>query len=36
MEIKPDFAEVYDNLGITLYDLGCLSDAVASFRHALD
>jgi predicted O-linked N-acetylglucosamine transferase (SPINDLY family) len=36
LEIKPDFAEVHSNLGVTLYDLGQLADAMVSYRRALE
>ncbi len=36
LEIKPDFAEVYNNLGLTLSDLGRKDEAVAAFRKAIE
>ena len=36
LAIKPNFAEVHNNLGIALQDLGKLEDALASYHKALD
>lgn len=36
LEIRPDFAEAYNNLGLVLSDLGKRDEAVASFRKAID
>ena len=35
LNIKPDFAEAHNNLGIVLRELGRLDDAVASYEKAL-
>ena len=35
LDIKPDFAEAHNNLGIVLQDLGKLDEAVASYLKAL-
>ena len=36
IEIKPDFAEAYINLGIILKNLGKLQEAVLSYRKAIE
>jgi len=36
IEIKPDFAEAYSNLGSILKDLGKLKDAEVSTRKAIE
>ena len=35
IQIKPDYAETHNNLGITLQYLGQLEEALASYREAL-
>ena len=35
LKIKPDYADAYNNLGITLNELGRLEEAEASFTHAI-
>jgi tetratricopeptide (TPR) repeat protein len=36
LDIRPDFAEACNNLGLTLSDLGKKDEAVASFRQAIE
>ena len=36
LDIKPDYAEAYNNLGSALRNLGRLDDAVANYHKALD
>ena len=36
LELKPDFAEAHNNLGIALSDQGKLDEAVACYRRALE
>ncbi len=36
IEIRPDFAEAYNNLGLTLSDLGRKEEAVAAFKKAIE
>ena len=33
--LKPDYAEAYSNLGITLHELGRLDEAEASYLQAI-
>jgi len=36
LDIKPDYAEAHNNLGVALRDLGELDEAVATYRRALE
>lgn len=36
LDIRPDFAEVFNNLGLTLSDLGKREEAVEAFKKAID
>ena len=36
LDIRPDFAEAYNNLGLTLSDLGKKEEAVEAFKKAID
>ena len=36
MELKPDFAEAHNNLGVALKDQGKLNEAIACCRRALE
>ncbi len=36
LDIRPDFAEAFNNLGLTLSDLGKKDEAVAAFRKAIE
>ena len=36
LELKPDFAEAHNNLGVALQDQGQLDEAVACYRRALE
>ena len=36
LQIKPDFVEAHNNLGITLVDLGRLDEAEVSYRRAIE
>ncbi|MDQ7798965.1 MAG: tetratricopeptide repeat protein [Candidatus Edwardsbacteria bacterium] len=36
LDIRPDFAEAYNNLGLTLSDLGKKEEAVEAFKRAID
>jgi tetratricopeptide (TPR) repeat protein len=36
IELKPDFAQAHNNLGVSLQDQGKLEDAVACYRRALE
>ena len=36
LELKPDYAEAYNNLGIVLKEQGKLDEAIACFRRALE
>ncbi|MBU1356921.1 MAG: tetratricopeptide repeat protein [Candidatus Edwardsbacteria bacterium] len=36
LDIRPDFAEAYNNLGLTMSDLGKKEEAVEAFKKAID
>ena len=36
LELKPDFAEAHNNLGVALKEQGKLDEAVACYRRALE
>ena len=35
LKLEPDFVEVYNNLGVLLYSIGKIDDAIVYFKKAL-